>query len=96
MIVVFLAGIVALIMIRTLKMDYLRYSKSIAEIGSAGNSDDYGWKRVHGDVFRPSPYHALYCVLFGTGAHVAVSLSLSLIIIVLTTHYLGRGCTYAP
>lgn len=96
MIVVFLAGIVALIMIRTLKMDYLRYSKSIAEIGSAGNSDDYGWKRVHGDVFRPSPYHALYCVLFGTGAHVAVSLSLSLSIIVLTTHYLGRGCTYAP
>ena len=56
MIVAFLAGLVAIIMIRTLKMDYLRYSRSIAEIGTAGNADDYGWKRVHGDVFRPCPY----------------------------------------
>ena len=96
MIVAFLAGLVAIIMIRTLKMDYLRYSRSIAEIGTAGNADDYGWKRVHGDVFRPCPYFSVYCVLFGTGAHITTTLFLSLFYIVCTPHYLGRSRSYVP
>ena len=62
MIVMFLAGLVTLIMLRTLKLDYIRYSQNMAEIGSAQN-DDSGWKRVHGDVFRPCDYISLYCLL---------------------------------
>ena len=57
MIVVFLAGLVALIMLRTLKLDYLRYSHSMPDI------NDSGWKRVHADVFRSCPHYPLYCVL---------------------------------
>lgn len=62
MIVVFLAGLVTLIMMRTLKLDYIRYSQNIAEIGTAQN-DDSGWKRIHGDVFRPCEHLTLYCLL---------------------------------
>ena len=62
MIVMFLAGLVTLIMLRTLKLDYIRYSQNMAEIGSA-QSDDSGWKRVHGDVFRPGEHISLYCLL---------------------------------
>lgn len=62
MIVMFLAGLVTLIMLRTLKLDYIRYSQNMAEIGSA-QSDDSGWKRVHGDVFRPCEHISLYCLL---------------------------------
>lgn len=62
MIVVFLAGLVTLIMMRTLKLDYIRYSQNIAEIGTS-QSDDSGWKRVHGDVFRPCEHLRLYCLL---------------------------------
>lgn len=62
MIVVFLAGLVTLIMMRTLKLDYIRYSQNIAEIGTSQN-DDSGWKRVHGDVFRPCEHLRLYCIL---------------------------------
>ena len=63
MIVVFLAGLVALIMLRTLKLDYLRYSHSMPDINDAASSDDSGWKRVHADVFRSCPHYPLYCVL---------------------------------
>ena len=63
MIVVFLAGLVALIMLRTLKLDYLRYSHSMPDISDAASSDDSGWKRVHADVFRSCPHYPLYCVL---------------------------------
>lgn len=63
MIVVFLAGLVALIMLRTLKLDYLRYSHSMPDINDAAGSDDSGWKRVHADVFRSCPHYPLYCVL---------------------------------
>ena len=62
MIVFFLAGLVILIMMRTLKLDYIRYSQNIAELGQVQN-DDSGWKRVHGDVFRPCRYFSLYCVV---------------------------------
>ena len=96
MIVAFLAGLVAVIMIRTLKMDYLRYSRSMADLKTMRSTEDYGWKRVHGDVFRPCPYFSLYCVLFGTGAHITATLFLSLFYIVCTPHYLGRISTYVP
>lgn len=96
MIVAFLAGLVAVIMIRTLKMDYLRYSRSYADLGSAAPSDDYGWKRVHGDVFRRCPHLTAYCVFRGTGAHIAATLFLALFTIVLTPHYLGRPRIYVP
>lgn len=69
MMVVFLAGLVALIMMRTLRLDYIRYSRGMAEIGGTDGGDDSGWKRVHADVFRSCPHYAFYCILMvGIGA----------------------------
>eukprot|EP00986_Skeletonema_menzelii_P012542 scaffold6954_cov144-Skeletonema_menzelii.AAC.3 len=68
MIVVFLTGAVATIMIRTLKQDIVGYNE-IQTIEEA--QEETGWKLVHGDVFRPPQrYPMLLCVLVGSGAQI--------------------------
>ena len=34
--------------------------------------DEYGWKQVHGDVFRPPVYPVLFTSLVGCGHQLAV------------------------
>lgn len=66
-VVFFLSGILAMIMIRTLRKDIARY-----------NTDDYyedtleetGWKLVHGDVFRPPKYPRLFAAVVGSGLQI--------------------------
>jgi len=68
MIVVFLTGAVATIMIRTLKKDIAGYNE-MQTIEEA--QEETGWKLVHGDVFRPpQSYPMLLCVLVGSGAQI--------------------------
>lgn len=91
MIVVFLAGLVALIMMRTLSLDYVRYSKEYeADSLDVAVHDETGWKRVHGDVFRCCENLTLFTVLMGNGAHIAFTIIISLLAIVLATSYVGR------
>jgi len=33
--------------------------------------DEYGWKQVHGDVFRPASSSTLFSSLIGTGYQIA-------------------------
>ncbi|OQR67839.1 hypothetical protein BIW11_13278 [Tropilaelaps mercedesae] len=76
MMVVFLIGLVAMILVRTLHKDYARYSKD-EEMDDMERDlgDEYGWKQVHGDVFRPPPYPLLFTAAVGTGCQlVAVAL----------------------
>jgi hypothetical protein len=47
--------------------------------------DEYGWKQVHGDVFRTPPYPILFTALIGTGYQLA-TVALGCIIIELTGH----------
>jgi len=69
-IVLFLSGIVAMIMINTLKKDFQRYERGdVLEEGS----EETGWKLVHGDVFRPPAFAGWLSVLVGTGIQLAVS-----------------------
>ncbi|CAG8652436.1 14263_t:CDS:10, partial [Gigaspora rosea] len=51
--VMLLAGFVSVILLRMLKKDYARYDKEEA-LGDLDHDlgDEYGWKQVHGDVFR--------------------------------------------
>jgi len=63
MIVLFLTGMVAMIMMRTLKRDILNYR----EKESSDDPDETGWKLVHGDVFRPPERPTLLAVSIGTG-----------------------------
>ena len=68
MIVLFLTGMVAMIMMRTLHKDIAKYNE---EQTAEEAQEETGWKLVHGDVFRPpkaSPI--LLSVMVGTGMQV--------------------------
>ena len=64
-IVFFLSGVVAMIMMRTIHKDISAYN-NIQSLEEA--QEESGWKLVHGDVFRP-PYMSpmLLSVMVGTG-----------------------------
>ena len=64
MIVLFLTGMVAMIMIRTLRRDISQYNQlETAEEAQ----EETGWKLVHGDVFRPPHAPGMLAVHVGTG-----------------------------
>ncbi|PIK54795.1 putative transmembrane 9 superfamily member 2 [Apostichopus japonicus] len=67
-IVVFLTGMVAMILMRTLHKDIARYN----EMDSEEAQEEFGWKLVHGDVFRPPRKGMLLSVLLGTGSQIIV------------------------
>ncbi|OAY85497.1 transmembrane 9 superfamily member 7-like [Ananas comosus] len=64
MIVLFLSGMVAMIMIRTLYRDIANYNQLDNQEEA---QEETGWKLVHGDVFRPPLHFGLLCVYVGTG-----------------------------
>ncbi|KAG0455875.1 hypothetical protein HPP92_023663 [Vanilla planifolia] len=64
MIVLFLSGMVAMIMMRTLYRDIANYNQLDSQEEA---QEESGWKLVHGDVFRPPVNHGLLCVYVGTG-----------------------------
>jgi len=83
MMVLFLMGLVALILLRTLKKDYARYGLiHDLEDGEGGEDEkdamfhdkveDAGWKQVHGDVFRAPSILPLFAALIGTGWQLVV------------------------
>lgn len=83
MMVLFLSGLVALILLRALKRDYARYTHNELSLedgelsengertpileGGGTLTEDSGWKQVHGDVFRPPPFLPVFAALLGTG-----------------------------
>ncbi len=64
MIVLFLSGMVAMIMLRTLYRDISKYNELETQEEA---QEETGWKLVHGDVFRPPSNSDLLCVYAGTG-----------------------------
>ncbi|KAL6534806.1 Transmembrane 9 superfamily member 8 [Orobanche gracilis] len=64
MIVLFLSGMVAMIMLRTLYRDISKYNQLETQEEA---QEETGWKLVHGDVFRPPTNSNLLCVYVGTG-----------------------------
>jgi len=80
MIVLFLSGMVAMIMMRTLHKDLQRYNQlDVAEEAE----EETGWKLVHGDVFRPPANPMLLCVSTGTGVQVLGMLMVTMVFAVL-------------
>ncbi|KAJ8310871.1 LOW QUALITY PROTEIN: hypothetical protein KUTeg_012736 [Tegillarca granosa] len=63
-IVLFLSGMVAMIMLRTLHKDIARYNQMD---NSEDAQEEFGWKLVHGDVFRPPRKGMLLAILNGCG-----------------------------
>jgi len=69
-IVLFLSGMVAMILLRTLHKDIARYNQVIDSGEDA--QEEFGWKLVHGDVFRPPRKGMFLSVLIGSGVQVFV------------------------
>uniref|UniRef100_A0A9J7XE87 Transmembrane 9 superfamily member n=1 Tax=Cyprinus carpio carpio TaxID=630221 RepID=A0A9J7XE87_CYPCA len=67
-IVLFLSGMVAMIMLRTLHKDIARYNQMDQEEAQ----EESGWKQVHGDVFRPPRMGMLLSVFLGQGTQVFI------------------------
>ena len=65
----------AMILLRTIHKDLVKYNASQSE--DAGE-EEFGWKLVHGDVFRPPPQPLLLAVLVGTGVQLALMALLTL------------------
>ena len=68
-IVLFLSGMVAMILLRTIHKDLAKYN-------NMNNGDEveeeYGWKLVHGDVFRPPSNGLFLTTLIGSGIQIAI------------------------
>lgn len=71
--VLLLSGFLAIIIMRILKSDYQRYDRPSEE----EDADDYGWKLIHGDVFRFPPHKNLFTAFIGLGTQcVAITFSI--------------------
>jgi len=67
LIVLFLSGMVAMILVRTLHRDLSRYNRVLTDEEKAEELEETGWKLVHGDVFRPPAMPMLFSVTVGSG-----------------------------
>jgi transmembrane 9 superfamily member 2/4 len=63
-VVFFLAGILSMILLRSLRRDIAKYNR---EDEPEEAIEESGWKLVHGDVFRPPKNTDLFVILIGTG-----------------------------
>jgi len=80
LIVVFLTGMIATILMRMLHRDLRKYSE---QLESREDAEETGWKLVHGDVFRTPKNPVLLCVFSGFGAQVFVTAAITLICAIL-------------
>lgn len=75
-IVLFLSGMLAMIMLRTLHRDFSMYN---ADRTQEEIQEESGWKLVHADVFRPPNRPLMLSVLIGSGAQVFVMAVVTLV-----------------
>ena len=69
-------GMVAMILLRTLHKDIARYN----QIDSGEDAqEEFGWKLVHGDVFRPPRKGMLLSVLLGSGTQLFCMAGITLV-----------------
>lgn len=78
--VLLLTGFVAIVMMRILKSDFLRYARS--EEDELDDEEDYGWKLLHADVFRVPKYNTLFFAFIGLGVQ-SVAIMFSILIMYL-------------
>ena len=64
-----------MILLRTLHKDIARYNQMDAEDAQ----EEFGWKLVHGDVFRPPKKGMFLSVLVGNGAQIAIMMAVTLV-----------------
>ncbi|XP_044737433.1 transmembrane 9 superfamily member 3 [Chrysoperla carnea] len=92
MMVIFLVGLVSMILMRTLRKDYARYSRD-EEIDDMERDlgDEYGWKQVHGDVFRSASHPIIFSALVGAGHQLTTVVFTVIVFAILGELYTERG-----
>ncbi|XP_047321500.1 transmembrane 9 superfamily member 11-like [Impatiens glandulifera] len=70
MVITFLAGIVLVIFLRTVRRDLTRYEELDKEAQAQMNEELSGWKLVVGDVFRTPANPSLLCMMVGDGVQI--------------------------
>ncbi|XP_026405767.1 transmembrane 9 superfamily member 12-like [Papaver somniferum] len=70
MVIFFLAGIVFVIFLRTVRRDLTRYEELDKEAQAQMNEELSGWKLVVSDVFREPTCSKLLCVMVGDGTQI--------------------------
>jgi len=95
MMVIFLTGLVSLILMRTLRNDYARFTKDPDDLEDMGRDmgDEYGWKQLQGDVFRFPPYLSVFAALVGVGLQIAIVVFGMVLLAIISSMYTGRGAT---
>eukprot|EP00887_Chlorella_sp_A99_P006658 scaffold3.g6658.t1 len=94
MMVIFLVGLVSMILMRTLRRDYARYTArddDDLESLERDMNEETGWKLVHGDVFRPPRHLELLAALIGTGVQLALLVQSVILITIAGTLFVERG-----
>ncbi|KAL5221137.1 hypothetical protein ABZP36_025850 [Zizania latifolia] len=69
-VVAFLAAILLVILLRTVRRDLAQYDERGGEAGAQQADELAGWKLVAGDVFREPSHPVLLCVLVGDGVRI--------------------------
>merc|ERR1712232_1502936 len=69
-IVLVLSAMIAAILVRNLRRDFSRYNRLATDEEKADELEEFGWKLVHADVFRPPSFPLLLSVLAGTGMQI--------------------------
>ena len=79
-IVVVLSAMIAAILVRNLRRDFARYNRLATDEEKAEDLEEFGWKLVHADVFRPPSFSPLLlsCAC-GTGAQILAMSFLTII-----------------
>jgi transmembrane 9 superfamily protein 2/4 len=90
LVVCFMTGAIATIMIRTLRKDIAGYNE-LQTIEEA--QEETGWKLVHGDVFRPPSFSPmLLSVMVGTGSQIGCAFVSALMCCILRlTNSMNKG-----
>ncbi|KAI8929878.1 Endomembrane protein 70-domain-containing protein [Entophlyctis helioformis] len=92
MMVIFLVGVVIVILMRTLKRDFARYQHEEGLLDMDRDlGDEYGWKLVHGDVFRPPPHLTFFSALNGAGLQLVFMAFFVIMVTIMGNLYIERA-----
>ncbi|KAJ3182269.1 hypothetical protein HDU85_003311 [Gaertneriomyces sp. JEL0708] len=92
MMVLFLAGIVSIILYRTLRRDLARYDREVGLLDLDRDlGDEYGWKQVHGDVFRTPPRLTLLSAYVGIGVQLMALAFVLILYVIARDLYIERA-----
>jgi len=93
MLVIFLVGMVAMVVMRALRKDYEKMNSKHDDdmMDYESFNEETGWKKLHGDVFRRPPHLTLFSAIVGTGYQIYTGCLLVILLAIAGKAYDTRG-----